>query len=129
MGWWGCGVMEGDAPLDEQSAISKVIGNIDEVMRYCREGDKYSCVSDKPIRYQVAGVMLMERGAHIPAEFRKEIIANCDDSASWNNSREREEAIRNFIRLVHNYGEVPTEVPSKGLMQVFAEVFSEKGMA
>jgi hypothetical protein len=142
MGWWSTGIMAGDSPLDWEDEIYSLCG----VEKWQEDSDKMAKIPksrleanltkiinvieresgwEKQIAYQVLGVMLMRSGCEISQKLKSSIVsaAEQDEWASEDSSRRKD--CMAFAKKIKDYGGKPTETPSKGLFEVFAEAIRD----
>jgi hypothetical protein len=142
MGWWSTGIMAGDSPLDWEDEIYGLCG----VEKWQEDSDKMVKIPksilevntpkivrvieresgwEKQIAYQVLGVMLMRSGCEIEEALKADIIsaAHLDEWATEDG--ERRKSCDEFVTRLKSYGGKPTETPSKGLFEVFAEAIRD----
>lgn len=141
MGWWSTGIMAGDSPLDWEDEFYSLCG----VQKWSEDSDKMAKIPkakleantekivsvierergwEKQIAYQVLGVLLMKSGCSIEENLKTNIIcaAHLDEWAEEDPGRKKD--CEAFIQKIKEYKGTPTEVPSKGLFEVFGEAIA-----
>lgn len=142
MGWWGCGVLEGDTPLDVIGLMEDVYVKSENIVVDDDQGiddaafDKWLKLDtsvakvidridrDDPVHVQVVGYVVMMVGGPIES-FRKELLeAIAGDD--WNDA-DRIREMRNFRRRVNRYKGRRTQsrVPQSGLFDKIAEAIND----
>jgi hypothetical protein len=138
MGWWSTGIMAGDSPLDWEDEIYNLCG----VEKWQEDSDKMAKIPksrleanltkitkvieresgwEKQIAYQVLGVMLMRSGCEISQKLKSSIVSAAEQDEWATEDGERKKSCGDFAKKVKAYEGKPTETPSKGLFEVFAE--------
>jgi hypothetical protein len=136
MGWWDEGIMGGDTPLDFKGNFEDTFGSPDAEFNQYRIEDGHEPIpfvkpapqdvvafikdnsqkwGDDEILRQVAGFLLMERGAPMNAELRQLIIEGIDmevgeGAESWGSPETRLERLEEFRKAVLAYPDDGAEV-------------------
>lgn len=153
MGWWDEGIMGGDTPLDFKGNFEDTFGSTDpEYNQYLIEDGKPPIPFVKPepqavvtfinensqrwgddeILRQVAGFLVMERGAPMNDELRGMILDGIDQeinegATSWNSPETRIARLQEFRKAVVAYPDSGADVSmpeSPGLLSKLAEHLS-----
>ena len=142
MGWWSTGIMAGDSPLDWEDEIYNLCG----VEKWQEDSDKMAKIPksklgsnlakivrvieresgwEKQIAYQVLGVLIMRCGCEMTGKLKSSIVSSAENDEWALEDSERNKDCKAFAKKVKDYGGKPTETPSKGLFEVFAETIKE----
>lgn len=137
MGWWGAGVMDGDAPLDLLGELCGVMGvgfDYDDAQyHYTREQvedhvavmvDKISAIRGdeyQRVAYHVLGYMVLKVGADIPDGVRTSIICAAQEDDWAAESEERASHMNQLAREIQNHCPgICVELTGRGLIEVIS---------
>jgi hypothetical protein len=150
MGWWGCGIMQGDPPLDILADLRDelVIGDFhpcdfpeDEGLhrRFLKALPAFlprlpnfiaaQCKEDAVLAAQVVGVCLMAAGADIDfrgkdgtfREYLVEATRAVAEDATGRNADGWKRSFKAFARAVESYDGTPAYLGGEGLFDTMAE--------
>lgn len=144
MGWWDCGIMGGDTPLDYQNDIHDMLGighdrrpaagqlsdsKLRDVIAHAEsKGWMQEGPQDEPwLFWEVLAVIIMEAGAAMPDDIRASAVAAADAElasgcANWKRPGERRERLGEFRRAVEAYDGTPVFLSETGLLEKMAEM-------
>tara|TARA_B100000131_G_scaffold47592_3_gene42191 strand:- start:7736 stop:8185 length:450 start_codon:yes stop_codon:yes gene_type:complete len=133
MGKWGPGILGNDDALDEMDAILSICKiewddesecypikahllneHQEAVAAYAK-----SCRVENPVEvvYQVWAYLVMNHGAEMTPDMRKDFLQACDDDGQAVGYKERQEVIDDLRSLIENYSGKPEVVePGKPLL-------------
>lgn len=135
MGWWGCGVMQGDTPLDMENDILNEMGlKYDErptkelleknQLKLSHALDAVHYEEDRTVGYQVLGVMMIETGAKFTKKLTSRIRkAFLDDTwmAEEGENSERGRVMLEMAEKVKSYKPGKTKMEHEpGLFETMA---------
>ena len=132
MGWWGCGIMSGDTPLDVKDMLED-LPEINPVTatKFIRDLEvEWGCCI-REIR-QCTAFCLIEKGLPIDYKIREYALWAIDDEIKeidadedcWKNSSERRAVLVEFRKIVEMYPDsgCKVEMPHQpGLFEMFAK--------
>jgi hypothetical protein len=144
MGWWSKDIMGGDSPLDVKDEIygicevdefpedgsHKKISKADlekhlpKILEFLRKQENNDYYDEKSIGFQVLGVMMMEAGAKISEDLKKEILEESAEDSWAKEDKERDVIVKNFEEALRTYIGKPVVIRSKGLFEVISEKIS-----
>jgi len=140
MGWWDCGIMGGDTPLDYRDSIHKMLGlefglklsgqlpdsKLREIIRHA-ESDGW--LEDEPwIFWEVLAFIIMEAGAAMPDDIQASAISAVGDELAsgaienWKKPDERRARLREFQQAVKAYDGTPIRLNEVGLLERIASL-------
>jgi hypothetical protein len=142
MGWWGYGVMEGDAPLDMMSDVARAIGaqydggNPEAISKSRLESRASRCLrlaqsltdDDRAVMAQVIGWLFLTRGARMTKRLKQEVLRGIGEDA-WAREGDlgRVNKMIDFSSAVARYRPElgPVKLTDKGLFEVMNERLAE----
>jgi len=135
MGWWDCGIMGGDTPMDYRDGIHDMLGlgwddeptadqlpdaRLREIIQHA-ETDGWT--SHEPwIFWEVLAVVVMKAGADMPADIRADILSAVGDELAMDNWGNRHERLQELRRAVEAYDGTPVTLSEKGLIERIVEL-------
>lgn len=159
MGWWDEGIMGGDSPLDFKGNFEDKFGSLDPEFNEWRVEDGKEPIpfilpepdavfalineisgqwGDEHVFAQVAGFLVMERGAKMNDELRKAVLNGIDmelteiqeEESGWSSPETRKERLTEFREAVSRYPDAGStvEMPhSPGLFEKMADHLNKSG--
>lgn len=135
MGWWDCGIMGGDTPLDYQYSIHEILGvgqdaeptaeqipdaKLRDIIRHAEADGWLEC--DPWIFWEVLAVTVMGAGAAMPDDIRAKAMSAADDEIAngcedWKKPDDRRARLAEFREAVESYDGTPVIIGHTGLME------------
>jgi hypothetical protein len=138
MGWWSKTIMGGDSPLDFEDNFYHICKvekwpegkrGMAPLPKNAIESNLNLLIDDinreegwyQQIGYQVLAVKMLQVGCEISEGLKAKMIQTCNEDEWAQEDAEREKHCKGLARKLKAHTNVPTEVESKGLLEVFAE--------
>lgn len=138
MGSWSATIMGSDDAQDAKIDLLNILGVNDNMQRdaivkaldnmkphqWRAYLDNHYGLSDYlVVKKMAAAAVLMEYGAHLPAQVAEAAIeaARTAETASWRDPDERKGYLDQFVEVILDYDRTPTKLPEESLGEVWGK--------